>query len=323
MSSIRLMTGEEVAAALPMRACIAAVEDAFRQLGLGMATAPVTVGVPSRAGGFHIKAGILERPHRRYYAAKTNGNFPGNPARGMPTIQGVVVLCDADDGRVLAVMDSMELTARRTAAATAVAARALARTDSAVVTIVGCGFQAALQLEALLCALPLTRGYVHDIDEGRAHDFSKRMSEKHGVELSVARSVSHAVQASDVCVTCTTSREYLVHGGDVRPGTFIAGVGVDNEGKKELGPTLLSSALVVTDLTSQCAQIGDLRNAIDAAAMDEAAVHAELSAIVSSARPGRKSADEVFVFDSTGIAIQDVAAAAVAFEVVEDGAAGH
>src|SRR5687767_8526061 len=118
-----LLTRDDISSTLSMVDCIDAVESAFRDLGSGRVEPPQTLGVHSNGGGFHIKAGILEIGGRRFFAAKTNGNFPANPrSHGLPTIQGLLMLCDADDGRVLAVMDSLELTARRTAAATAVAA---------------------------------------------------------------------------------------------------------------------------------------------------------------------------------------------------------
>src|SRR5689334_9853927 len=137
----RLLTPDE---------CIAAVEDAFRQHALGNTPRPGILGLHAEDGGFHIKAALLtlERP---YFAAKTNANFPHNSARhGLPTIQGVVVLCDAVTGQPLAVMDSMAITALRTAAATAVAAKYLARSACRTALMCGCGAQAASQLRALL-----------------------------------------------------------------------------------------------------------------------------------------------------------------------------
>src|SRR5215210_5638351 len=132
----RLLTQDE---------CIAAVEDAFRQHALGKTTSPWLLGMHVQDGSFHVKAAqlTLDRP---YFAAKLNANFPHNgPRHGLPTIQGVVALCDADTGRPLAVMDSMALTALRTAAATAVAAKYLARERCEGALICGCGGQSRAQ----------------------------------------------------------------------------------------------------------------------------------------------------------------------------------
>jgi ornithine cyclodeaminase/alanine dehydrogenase-like protein (mu-crystallin family) len=123
---------------------------------------------------------------------------------------------------------------------------------------------------------------------------------------------------SDAVVTCTTSHEYILDGASLRPGMFVAGVGVDNESKRELHPSVLANAKVVTDLTEQCATIGDLHHAIEEGALTRADVHAELSAIVAGTVPGRERDDEIIVFDSTGLAIEDVAAAVAVYQSLEE-----
>jgi alanine dehydrogenase len=302
--SVRVFNAEEVARYLSAQACIAAVEEAMRRLGNGDAPAPATLSYPVEGGGFHIKAGRLGR----YFAAKLNGNFTDNPARGLPTIQGLVLLSDAQDGRVLAVMDSVELTARRTAAATAVAARLLARPDSATVAIVGCGIQAGAQLAALREVMKVERVLVYDIDPERARTFA---SAHHATAVA---SLRDATLASDVVVTCTTSRDFILFENDVRAGTFIAAVGVDNEWKREIAPTLMASAVIVTDVTSQCAQIGDLHHAIGAGVLTTADVYADLPALLAGTVALPDVRNRVAVFDSTGVGIQDVAAAAAVYE---------
>jgi alanine dehydrogenase len=305
-----MLSAQDVARLLPVDRCIAAVEEAFRQLGTGEAPAPSVLGVHLPKGGFHIKAGSMVLGGRNYFAAKVNGNFPSNRKRGLPTIQGVVLLYDAEDGRVLAVMDSIELTARRTAAATAVAARHLARRDSSVITIIGCGVQAPAQLAALRNVMNVQRVYVHDHNPERAREFANAENAEAVADLA------EATTQSDVIVTCTTSKEFLLFPEHVRAGTLVAGVGVDNEDKKELAPALLGNSKVVTDVTSQCVNIGDLHHAIDAGTMKVEAVHAALGDIVAGKKPGRESNDEIIVFDSTGIGLQDVAAAATVYSML-------
>ena len=168
MSSTLVLTRRDVQELLGMDDCIAAVEAAFRLHAEGRSLSPGVLGVRAPEGGFHIKAAGLKLG-RLYFAAKTNANFSGNPRRhGLPAIQGVIVLCDADNGCPLAVMDSMEVTARRTAAATAVAAKWLARPDASTVTVCGCGSQGREQLRALARVLPLRRAYAFDLDEAKA-----------------------------------------------------------------------------------------------------------------------------------------------------------
>jgi ornithine cyclodeaminase/alanine dehydrogenase-like protein (mu-crystallin family) len=309
-----VLTRSEVASLLDLGACIEAVERAFRMHGEGRAPDPVIAGVHVANGGFHIKAGALDLG-RPYFAAKTNANFMQNRARfGLPTIQGTVVLHDAANGFPLAVMDSIEISIRRTGAASAVAARHLARPDAAVIAVAGCGQQGRAQLRALGRVLPLSHAYVWDIERGRAEGLALDLEDELRFSITPVDDFPTAARDADVCVTCTPSTEYLLGPEHVRPGTFIAGVGVDNPHKKELAPALLIGATLVVDVLEQCATIGDLHHALDAGAVTRADVHAELGQVVAGVKPGRTSAGEVTIFDSTGMALQDVVAAVVAYE---------
>jgi len=309
-----LLSRSDVAGLVTLDQCIAAVEDAFRQYGLGHAVTPKTLGMPCVDGGFHIKAAML-KCSTPYFAAKLNGNFFHNRQRfAMPTIQGLIMLCDAANGHPLAVMDSIEVTILRTGAATAVAARHLARPGSKVVTICGCGNQGRVQLRALRQVLPLELVYAFDVDQNQARELASECSQQLGVRVEPVEELEPAVRRSDVCVTCTPAKKYLLHRDWVAPGTFVAAVGADNEEKQELDPRLLASSKIVADVTEQCAQIGDLHHAIAAGLMTRGDVHAELGEVVAGSKPGRTSEGEVTVFDSTGTALQDVAVAAMVYE---------
>ena len=309
-----LLTRKDVAGVLTLSDCIQAVEQAFRLQGEGRAPAPGVLGVHAQGGGFHIKAGILPRS-RNYFAAKANANFPGNPARGLPTIQGVILLFDADDGHVLAVMDSMEITTLRTGAATAVGANYLARKDSRVATICGCGNQGRVQLRAIRHACPLEKVFAWDIQKEAAERFALAMAAELGISITPVPDLPAALRQSDLCVTCTPAKKFFIHEKDVPPGMFIVAVGADNEDKQELDPALLMPKnKVVADVLAQCAAIGDLHHALVAGTATIAGVYAELGEIVCGKKPGRTSAEEITIFDSTGMALQDVASAAVVYE---------
>jgi len=309
-----LFTRADVRRLLDLDVCIAAVESAFRALADGAAIGPGVLGTHVAGGGFHVKTAGLLGPRPRY-VAKINANFPGNPARhGLPTIQGVLALFDAADGRVLALMDSGELTAHRTAAATAVAARHLARPDSGTIAILGCGLQGRHQLRALGRVLPLRRVLAWDTDRRALAGFAAELEAERGIEVTTVAGEPGAFLPADVIVTCTPSRVPILTRARVAPGTFVAGVGADSDDKSELAPDLLAGAVVVADILEQCARIGDLHHALEAGAMRIEDVHAELSQVVSGRRPGRTSPDEVTVFDSTGTALEDVAAAVAVYE---------
>jgi alanine dehydrogenase len=195
-----------------------------------------------------------------------------------------------------------------------VAAKYLARPESAVVAVAGCGEQGRVQLRAAATVLPLTRAFVWDIDASRAERMVADLAPQLGFEITPVGEYASATRAADVCITCTPSREYLLGPDDVRPGTFIAGVGVDNPHKKELHPKLLAASTVVADVLEQCATIGDLHHAIEEGLLAPTDVHAELGAVVAGRAAGRTREDEITVFDSTGMALQDVAAAAAVYE---------
>src|SRR5581483_2283794 len=203
----------------------------------------------------------------------------------------------------------------RTAAATGVAARLLARRDARLLarrdartaTIVGCGVQGELRLAALAAVLPLRRARVVDLDPGRAERLATRAEARLGLEVQAVADSGRAVRESDVCVTCTPSRRPLLGVADVGPGTFVAAVGADARGKQELDPALLPRATGAVDVLAQCAEIGELPHALAAGLMTRDAVHAELHEVVAGRRPGRRTAEEITVFDSCGTALADVA----------------
>ncbi len=309
-----ILTRSDVQDLLDYDTCIAAVEDAFRAQADGRTLSSGVLGTHVENGGFHVKtAGLLRE--KLYYAAKINANFPANPAQhGLPTIQGVVGLFDAANGRLLALMDSIEITSIRTAAATAVAAKFLARRDSRSVMIIGCGNQGRSHLRALSRVLSIATVAAYDLDRELTHRYAEEMSTELGVRIDVPASYRDELKSSDIIVTSTPSREPLIFADDISPGTFIAAVGTDAEHKQEIATDLLASSIVVADVLDQCVSIGDLHHAIADGSMRREDVHAELADIVSGRRPGRSSDEEIIVFDSTGTALEDVAAAAIVYE---------
>ena len=310
MNPALLLSRSEVAQLLTMPECIDAVEKMFRQLGEGKLPAPGILGIKSEGGGLHIKAGFLPG-ERDYLVAKLNTNYPGNPAQyELPTIQGLIVVCDGRNGRPLAVMDSIDITIKRTAAASAVAAKYLARPNSSVVTICGCGGQARAQLTALQSIFSLRKIYAFDSRDEAARDFAAGV----GNNVEPVRNLRDALQESDIAVTCTTATEFFVGREDVPPGMFIAAVGADDSHKQEIDPALIASSKVVADSLDQVCTIGDTHHAIAAGLIRKEDVYAELSEIVAGKKRGRRSDDEIIIFDSTGIALEDAVAAVAVFE---------
>jgi ornithine cyclodeaminase/alanine dehydrogenase len=211
-------------------------------------------------------------------------------------------------------MDSIEVTIQRTGAATAVAAKYLARADSKVATICGCGNQGKIQLRGLKHALPLEKAYVWSPFPQEAVRFAAAMSELLTMDVAPAPDLPTALGESDVCVTCTPSRSPFIRREWIPPGMFIAAVGADSPDKQELDADLVAACVVVADLRAQSATVGESHHAIQARLMTAEAIHAELGEIIAGIARGRTSDAERIVFDSTGTALQDVAAAAAVYE---------
>jgi alanine dehydrogenase len=309
-----ILKKKDVRTLLTIPECIVAVEEAFKLWALGKAQPPGILGVHARDGGFHMKAGILNLG-REYFVAKTNANFPQNPTlNGLPTIQGVIAISDATNGKLLALMDSIEITIVRTGVATAAAAKYLSNVDSKTVTICGCGNQGIISVKALKAVRDIQRVFAFDIDETIADRFAKVLSKELGITVVLASTLQEALSQSDICITCTPSKKYFISKEDVRPGTFIAAVGSDSEDKQELDPQLLAGNKVVADSIDQAIKIGELHHALAVGLMKRADVYGELGEIIAGIKPGRSSKSEIIIFDSTGIGLQDVAAAAVVYE---------
>ncbi len=308
----------DVADLLDYPDCIAAVEDVFRQHATGkLPLPPGVLGAHAPGGGFHIKTAALAGTPG-YFAAKVNANFPGNPAAfGLPTIQGVIALYDLVNGRVLALLDSIEITILRTAAASAVAAKYLSLPDAATVTICGAGSQGRSHLRALQAVRPLREAFVLDLDPARAERLAAELATELGIRITVTTDLAAAVAASQICVTCTPSRRPYFGPALLHPGLFIAAVGADSPEKSELEPATLGAARVVPDLLEQAVAMGDLYHAISAGNMTTADIHGTLGQVIAGLVPGRREAEEIFIFDSTGTALQDVAAAALVYQRAE------
>lgn len=293
-------------------AAVDAVESALRAAGARAASGHAALAYDVDRGVFHVKV-ATEGAAAPVFVAKVNANFPGNPALGLPTIQGVAALFDATDGRLLALLDSPELTALRTGAATAVAARYLARADSRRLLLCGCGRQAFAQIAALGVVLPLERIAVFDLDAGRATHLAQRVETELGLACEAAADLAAAARASDVVVTCTTARSPILGCDDVAAGTFVAAVGSDHPSKQEIAPELVAAARCFVDSLEQTLICGELHHAVAAGAMAAADVAGRLDELVTGAVVGRRSAEEITLLDSTGIALEDAAAARAAY----------
>jgi alanine dehydrogenase len=307
-----LLSGRDLQALLNPKAVIEALQQAYCDLAANRSDGGKSLAFAIGGGSAHVKTGLLPGS-RAALAAKVNVNLPGNwDKRRLPTIQGAVLLADTITGRPLAVMDSMALTAIRTAATAMFAAGFGARKESKVAAIVGCGMQGRYQAEALKARFPVEEIRVFDQDESRARTFAAAIGEG-TLRVTIASTVAEAVTTADICITCTTSKQAVLTRDMELAGCFVAAVGADNPEKCEIEPALMAKARVLVDDLDQCASGADLAHALRAGIVSRDQVHADLADLASRGKTGRENSGELVIFDSSGSGVQDVAAAWLAY----------
>jgi ectoine utilization protein EutC len=302
------------ASVTPARAC-AAIRDAFRADGDGRTLVPPVINfdIPASRGEFHIKTAYIEGvPH---IAVKIASGFYDNPARGLPSGSGLMVVFGALTGMPAALLlDNGFLTDIRTGAAGAVAADVLARSRIETVGMIGSGVQARHQIRCLRIVRDFRRVVVWSPARQHVETYCDELRNE-GYDIRAADSVAEVCAAADVLVTATPAREPLVRSEWLREGMHITAVGSDSPGKQELDADCLRRAdLVVVDRLAQCAAFGELRHAVDAALVSASDVYAELGAIVAGRKPGRTSDRQITIADLTGVGFQDTAIASAALQ---------
>lgn len=317
MPDILILTETDLRRAVPLDlAVIDCIDAAFRTLAGGRVQMPpiLSMAIPDHNGEVDVKTAYV--PGLDGFAIKISPGFFDNPSLGLPSTSGLMVLFSARTGQVMALLlDNGYLTDLRTAAAGAVAARALAREDAARVAVIGAGMQARMQLRALALVRPVTSAVIWARDPAKAQVAVDDLSDLPGVALSVAGDAETAVSGADIVITTTPATAPVVQAGWLRPGQHITAMGSDQHGKGELDPACLSRAdLYVPDRLSQTRTLGELQNAIAAGLIDPSRDFAELGAVLTGAAAGRRAATDITIADLTGTGVQDTAIATLAHD---------
>lgn len=301
-----LISQSEVAAALGMREALTAVEEIFRLHGQQRVQMPAKVYLELPRGDIRAMPAYAEA--LGYAAIKNINMHPGN--QQVPSIVGTLTLFDPDTGLPLAIMDATAITRLRTGAATGVATRLLARADAQVLSLIGAGNQALTQLEAILTVRPrIEHVLIHDLEEERAVRLARQATERFGVVAQVARTVEEAVRPADILTTLTPAREPVVRAEWVRPGTHINAIGADAPGKQELAAELTAAARIVVDDLEQAVHSGEVNVPLSTGKLLPTGIHAELGQLAAGLKSGRQKPTDITLFDSTGLALQDLACA--------------
>jgi ornithine cyclodeaminase/alanine dehydrogenase len=295
-----------------MEDCLSAVENAFGELARGAADMPqravikvpeykgLFLGMPAFIGGDVNALGL-----------KVVTVFPDNPSKhGLPTVLGTLMLCDPATGKAVAIMDAGYLTAVRTGAASGVATKYLARDDAKSCVVFGAGVQAKQQLVAVNVVRPLEKTWVIDINADAREGFAAEMSEALGLEIIPTEDVEGVVREADIVVTASSSHDPLFDGDWLAPGAHVNNIGSHSPDARELDTTTVKRSKFVADLKeANLAEAGDILIPIQEGAVTEDHIYASLGEIVIGAKPGRENAEEITVFKSCGLAIQDVSTA--------------
>jgi alanine dehydrogenase len=302
---VPVFAARDVEAAVSPKRALEAVRDAFVAYARGEWSMPPKVYVPAYPAGDFRAMPVLGAGHA---ALKWVTSFPGNPARGLPTVTGLVLLSDASNGSLVAVLDAAAVTALRTGAAAVLAAETLARSDAGTATVVGAGVNGRATARTFVS---LGREVMlWDVDEERARTAADELG------AGVAGSRDEAL-AADVVVTMTPGHEVLFPAGSLRVGQHVSLMGADGPGKAEIAVDELVRTHVFCDDWVQASHNGDLAHAVEAGAITQEEV-TQLGDVLAGTARGRQSADDITIFDSTGLAIQDLAIALAAMERADE-----
>jgi alanine dehydrogenase len=320
------LSDDDVAQLVTVGEALPLVEEAFRALAEGRAQMPAKMYLDFKEFGGDLRAMPAYLPKtgtdgRGFAGVKVVNSHPGNPARGLPTVSAVLVLNDPETGLPLAIMAAGRLTDIRTGAAGGVAAKHLARPNSETLGLVGCGRQAVTQWRALAGRFPFKEIRVAGQTPEEARSFIAKNGTSDGPAWR-ATSVQEAAGA-DIVVTTTPGRAVVVSSPWVRPGAHVNAIGADAPGKQELDVALLKRARVFVDSPEQAFHSGEVNVGLSSGAMTPDDIAGGLGDVVAGRTPGRRSDADITVFDSTGLAVQDVAVAAFVYRRARERSRGQ
>ncbi len=302
-----LLSREDVESILTMQMALEVVEHAFKLHGLGKTQMPPKVYLYFDKGDLRAMPAYLEG----HAGVKWVNSHPFNREKGLPTVMAILIYNDPETGFPLAIMDGTFITNMRTGAAGGIAAKYLARKDSKIIGYIGCGTQARTQFLALIELFDVEEVKCYDINENSAKNFSEFIK---GFDIDVR--ITNAAEACDcdILVTTTPSKKPVVRAEWIKEGTHINAIGADAPGKQEIDGNLLKRAKIVVDDYKQAKHSGEINVPLSQGIITEEDIYASIGEIVSGKKKGRESENEITLFDSTGLAIQDIATASKVYE---------
>lgn len=306
----RVLTEQDVHRLLPMAKCMEVMEETLKTTAGGKVLNPLRslMRLPEDTGILGLMPAWLGSP--RCTGIKVVTITPGNHGTEFDAHQGAVLLFEGEHGRLIAVIDASSVTAIRTGAVSGVATRLLARPDSKALAILGSGIQAGANLAAVLIARKIEQVSVWSRNRGNAETFARRESERHGLSIDVCASAEEAVANADIVCTTTSSREPVLHGNWLRPGMHINAVGACFPAARELDTQAVSRSRVFVDrMESALNEAGDILIPMKEGAFGEDHIQGEIGEVLIGEKAGRKDDEEITLFKSLGIGVEDLGAA--------------
>ena len=295
-----------------MNEAVRAIEEVFKAQAEGRTNMPpkLYLELPDYSGDFRAMPAQIEES----VGLKWVSVYPNNPKYDLPTVVATIILCDPRTGCPVAIMDGTHITNMRTGAAGGVAAKYLARNDSSIIGMVGAGVQARAQLMAIIEVLPTIKEVkVFDRDKLICLNYIEELGRRFNVNIHLAETIEAATEA-DIIVTTTPSREPIIKKDYIQTGTHINAIGADGRCKQELEPNLLLSAKIVVDDIEQACHSGEINIPVSNGTLKRDHIYSTLGNIVANFKKGRENDEEITIFDSTGLGIQDIVCAKIVYE---------
>lgn len=302
-----LLKKEEVRELICMREVIATVEEAYTAFSSDQVVQPgyTSIHLPAPRGEIDFKLGYY-KSNEVISMKASSGGFINNPTEhGVPGGMGTILLFDARTCALICVMDGSLITGLRTGACGAVSVKALARKDAKKITSIGTGNQARMQIRAINEIMEIEEIHAWDRDPATLAKYKADIESEFGIPVIMANSRKEAVEQADILITTTRGTGPVVEAGWIKPGTHIVAIGADQQGKQELDPEIFRHAKIVNDSIEQCIEKGETQHPLNKNIIAKGDIHGEIGEILLGRKPGRETNEEITIFDSTGMAIQD------------------
>lgn len=299
---------------------VKAIEEAFKAFGQEKVQMPPKSYLYFDKGDLRSMPAFIATRSINMSAIKSVNVHPDNPRKfKLPSVMGIIILTDPQNGFPLAILDGTYLTQCRTGAAAGVATKYLSRKDSKVASFIGNGAQSYSLLDSIIAVRSIKKIHLFDLNPLNSSNLMKHVKKNYRVKVEIANSIEEACKNSDIITTATPSRNPIIKHRFIKKGVHINAIGADSKGKQEIDPEILRKSQLVIDSWDQCSHSGEINVPLSKELINKSNIHGELGYIVAGKLKGRLNNDKITVFDSTGLAIQDVAIANLAYKKIKFG----